>query len=134
MYDLYEDNEPIDPKVEDVLLNAIENRLHVVIDYQEENDPSILDGKRVILPHVYGVGFVSKGKAQPSNNRTYVRAWILRNTSVTLSNHVPMWRLFRVDRIKSAKIMRFKFQPKKDEKYNPDDSMIYNILAKIELD
>lgn len=118
----------IDPSGESIK-KAIENRWHVAIYYEDTNN-KILEGTRIILPHTYGRGYIPSGQDEPINNHEYVRAFILRSSSVTKTDNRPYWRFFKVSRIKHWGIMRIKFKIR--DGYMMDDKMLDKIISQID--
>lgn len=131
----------------DEISRAIINRKFVGIYYEDETD-EVLNGFRLIEPYVFGSGYnTSKGPIH--EDRKYLRAFVIRDTSkdeafknknntikrksVSLSKHVPYWRLFRVDRISSWYEFPKKFS-KFRELYNPDDKHINSIITSLNID
>ena len=106
------------------VIDAIQNFKSVVIYY--EGDETINKGWRTILPFVYG-------KNRWGNDS--IRAFQMKGPSD--SNDKPMWRMFRVDRIKSFYPASKKFtlmeHPDILKFYNPDDKDMDKIYFNIKL-
>lgn len=126
----------------DEIIRAIEQKRYVGFYYEEEDEEGVVKpGFRVVEPYVYGKGYVWNGRVIHPD-REYLRGYVVMSTksdrndqlkkinrkSVSKSNRRPRWRLFRVDRIQSWQIFRFKV-PKARNQYNPDDQMIGDIIA-----
>lgn len=125
---------------------AITNRYYVGIYYRDPDDPNgddVLKGFRLIEPYVLGEGYRMDGKIY-HNNRKYLRAFVIKDTlkdrdikwtvsrrkSVSKTQKVPYWRMFRVDRIEQfmvfpKKIIKFR------EKYNEKDKCMGKIITSI---
>jgi hypothetical protein len=73
---------------------AIRGRRELVIDY---------NGWRRIQPHVRGISLA---------RNPVLRAYQLAGPSV--SGHLPMWRLFRLDRVRGVRETRRQFHPRAD--------------------
>jgi len=116
------------PPTDESIKNAINNRHHVIINYEDDSD-DILNGVRLILPHTYGKGYVPPGYDYPINDDKYVRGYIIRASSKTRTDNQPYWRLFKFSRITHWGIMRIKFKVKPD--YVKDDKMLYKIISQI---
>ena len=71
----------------DEVINAIDNRVGVLITYEGENNPHT--GKRYIEPYVYGA---------TSRNNQAIRAYQYYGDT---KKGAPKWKLFRLDRIQS---------------------------------
>lgn len=131
----------------DKLIKCIENRRYAGIYYEEEDNQSeVLSGFRLIEPLCFGRGYKAPVDGKVSHTQEYyLRAYVimesrksndknirkLNRKSVSKSNRVPYYRLFLFDRIKMFEQIRFKIPSPRDE-YNPNDSMIAEILAAAE--
>jgi len=125
---------------------AITDRYYVGIYYKGSDDPSgeeVLKGFRLIEPYVLGQGYKMNGRVY-HNNRKYLRAFVIKDTlkdkeikwtvsrrkSVSKTQKVPYWRMFRVDRIEQFMVFPKKIT-KFREKYNEKDKCMGRIITSI---
>lgn len=110
------------------IIKAIENKQKLTIYYI--GDKTISRGWRTIEPFCYGVN----KKGNPC-----LRAWQERGVSDSYPpgkskdplTHVPGWRMFRIDGIKSLSVGWDKFKEPRP-KYNPDDKDMTTIYKAAE--
>jgi predicted DNA-binding transcriptional regulator YafY len=98
--------------VTEILAQAIQGRRRVAIWY----DP----GVRVIEPHALGVG---------SDGQLLLRAFQVSGVSV--SRQPVHWKLFRLDRIRDAKLSGGSFRRPRPEYKRDDPAMTGGIIAQI---
>jgi hypothetical protein len=126
----------------DKIRKAIIERTYVGIYYDA---PDALPGFRLLEIYCLGRGYMN-ADGPSHKDRHYIRAFVIRDTSkdpeltkitrrrsVSKSKRVPYWRLFRVDGIKSWMPLNKKFSSYR-EKYNPDDSKIWEIDTSLDYD
>ncbi len=135
-----------EPSIDDIK-KAINNRKYVGIHYVDDGTGEVLDGFRLIEPLVVGDGFVTNEGTVIHEDRQYLRAFVIKDTSlesqfdnsdikrksVSKTKRLPYYRLFRVDRISSwFEFPKVFSNPR--ELYNPDDKRIGTIIASVKME
>lgn len=134
-----------EPSLEKIT-KCIESRKFASIYYEEEDDPLlVLSGYRLIAPVCFGRGYVYNEQVT-HHDEYYLRAFVIKEsrkaknkhlrkihrTSVSKTERVPYWRLFKFERISTWDTMRFTITEAPAAGYNPNDQMINEILQSIE--
>lgn len=130
------------------IIRCIEKRRYAGIYYEEESNLEVLSGFRLIEPLCFGRGYRSPVDGRVTHSQEfYLRAFVIRESkkaenknirklnrrSVSKTQRVPYFRLFKLGRITMWEELRFKI-PNQRELYNPNDEMIAEILQAANFD
>ncbi len=121
------------------MTKIIKKRRYAGIYYEGEDN--VLPGFRLIEPYCFGKGY-KIGRKIINKDQFYLRAYVIKESkkdtnkqlhkinrkSVSKSQKVPYWRLFRWDKVKLLEELRFVI-PRAQEGYSPDDKMIGKIIT-----
>jgi len=139
-----------EPSIEKIR-KCIKNRRYAGIYYEEDSNNrnlEVLSGFRLIEPLCFGRGYKTPADGHISHpHEYYLRAYVIRESkksddknirkinrkSVSKSQRVPYFRLFKMERIKIWEQFRFRILQARDE-YNPEDMMIAEILEAANFD
>lgn len=135
-----------EPSIERIQ-KCIKDRKFAGIYYEEEGNGKVLSGYRLIAPVCFGRGYKHPVDEHISHHlEYYLRAYVimeskkaenknlrkLNRRSVSKSNRIPYYRLFKLDRIEIWDTLRFTITKEPAPGYNPQDKMIAEIMTSIE--
>jgi predicted DNA-binding transcriptional regulator YafY len=112
---------PIRPQTIEAITNCINNRWRLNFSYIGDKETS--PGRRWIEPYCYGISKFT--------GNTLLRGFVYQGTSV--SNHEPMWRTFRLDRILSTAVLSKTPFNRPQPDFNPNgDGLLSAIILMIQ--